>query len=180
MPYANTLTSAQTATETFWPMIAGYGIPYNLLILRRVTDTRFAALNKMFGDYGGYLKGLPEQLLREGRLYEIDFSMFESLLAWRYSVTMNKRLRCNPKVQAHYSHYEVTGNRGRVAVSRGPLIYCAEEADNGGNLDQIATNPEVTAEVSQEDCELGEIVSLSVSGSKEEQTDGLLIRYQRR
>jgi len=77
-------------------------------------------------------------------------------------------------VQAHYSHYEVTGNRGRVAVSRGPLIYCAEEADNGGHLDQISISPEVTAEVRQEDCELGEIVSLLVTGSKEEQTDGSL------
>jgi hypothetical protein len=54
------------------------------------------------------------------------------------------------------------------------LIYCAEEADNGGHLDQISINPEVTAAVSQEDCELGEIVSLLVTGSKEEQTDGSL------
>ena len=30
------------------------------------------------------------------------------------------------------SHDGVTGNRGRVAVERGPLVYCAEGADNGG------------------------------------------------
>ena len=77
-------------------------------------------------------------------------------------------------VQAHYSHYEVTGNRGRVAISRGPLIYCAEQADNGRNLDQMAINPEVAAEVCQDDCELGQVVSMSVSGSKEEQSDGSL------
>jgi hypothetical protein len=77
-------------------------------------------------------------------------------------------------VQAHYSHYEVTGNSGRVAISRGPLIYCAEQADNGRNLDQLAINPEVAAEVSQDDCELGQVVSMSVSGSKEEQSDGSL------
>ncbi|HEY1478221.1 MAG TPA: beta-L-arabinofuranosidase domain-containing protein, partial [Chthoniobacterales bacterium] len=77
-------------------------------------------------------------------------------------------------VQAHYSHYQVAGNRGRVAVSRGPLIYCAEEADNGGHLDQFAINPDDTAEVSQEDGELGEVVFLSVSGLKEEQNDGSL------
>jgi DUF1680 family protein len=77
-------------------------------------------------------------------------------------------------VQAHYSHYEVAGNRGRVAISRGPLIYCAEEADNGGALDQLAINPEVAAEVGKEDSKIGEIASLSVSGSKEEQHDGSL------
>jgi uncharacterized protein len=77
-------------------------------------------------------------------------------------------------VQAHYSHYEVSGNRGRVAISRGPLIYCAEEADNGNNLDRIAINPEVAAEIRQETYELGEIVSLSIPGSKEEQKDDSL------
>jgi hypothetical protein len=77
-------------------------------------------------------------------------------------------------VQAHYSHYQVAGNRGRVAVSRGPLIYCAEEADNGGHLDQFAINPDDPAEVRQEDGELGEVVFLSVSGLKEEQTDDSL------
>ena len=30
------------------------------------------------------------------------------------------------------SHDGVTGNRGRIAVERGPLVYCAEGADNGG------------------------------------------------
>ena len=30
------------------------------------------------------------------------------------------------------SHEGVAGNRGRVAVERGPLVYCAEGADNGG------------------------------------------------
>ena len=79
-------------------------------------------------------------------------------------------------VQAHYSHYEVIGNRGRVAISRGPLIYCAEEADNGGHLDQIAIDPEMTAEVSQEDCELGEIVSL-LCVRLERGTDGRLTLF---
>ena len=30
------------------------------------------------------------------------------------------------------SHDGVAGNRGRIAVERGPLVYCAEGADNGG------------------------------------------------
>ena len=83
-------------------------------------------------------------------------------------------VRFGMPVQAHYSHYEVTGNRGRVAISRGPLIYCAEEADNGSRLDRFAINPEVAAEVRQENGKLEEIASLSVSGSQEEQKDGSL------
>jgi DUF1680 family protein len=82
--------------------------------------------------------------------------------------------RFETPVQAHYSHYEVIENRGRVALSRGPLVYCAEEADNGANLDRFAIDPEAAAEVRQEDCELGEIASLSVTASKEDHKDGSL------
>jgi uncharacterized protein len=74
-------------------------------------------------------------------------------------------------VQTHFSNYEVAGNRGRVAISRGPLIYCAEEVDNGDHLDRFAINPEKGVELKREDSELGEIVSLSVPGSKEELED---------
>jgi DUF1680 family protein len=74
-------------------------------------------------------------------------------------------------VQTHFSHYEVSGNRGRVAISRGPLIYCSEEADNGGHLDRFAVHPEKGGGVKHDEGELGEIVSLSVPGSKEEQGD---------
>jgi uncharacterized protein len=65
----------------------------------------------------------------------------------------------------------VSGNRGRVAISRGPLIYCAEEVDNGGHLDRFAVNPEKGVGVKHEKGEFGEIVSLSVPGTKEEQED---------
>jgi DUF1680 family protein len=74
-------------------------------------------------------------------------------------------------VQTHFSNYEVAGNRGRVAISRGPLIYCAEEVDNGGHLDRFAIGPEKGVELKREDSELGEIVSLSVPGSEEELED---------
>jgi DUF1680 family protein len=77
-------------------------------------------------------------------------------------------------VQTHFSNYEVAGNRGRIAVSRGPLIYCAEEVDNGGHLDRFLIHPEKGTELKREDGELGEIVSLSVPGSKEELDESLL------
>ena len=86
----------------------------------------------------------------------------------------NLTIRFEMPVQTHFSHYEVSGNRGRVAISRGPLIYCAEEVDNGGHLDRFTVHPEKGAGVKHEEGELGEIVSLSLPGSKEEQEDSSL------
>jgi DUF1680 family protein len=77
-------------------------------------------------------------------------------------------VRFEMSVQTFYSNYEVTDNRGRVAMSRGPLIYCAEGIDNAGRLDRFAINPEKGTQLKREYGELGEIVSLSVPGSKEE------------
>ena len=77
-------------------------------------------------------------------------------------------------VQTHFSNYEVISNRGRVAISRGPLIYCAEEIDNGGRLDRFAIYPDKGSQVKREDSELGEIVSLSVPGSREDPEESLL------
>jgi DUF1680 family protein len=43
-----------------------------------------------------------------------------------------KFLRSNPKVRA---------NAGKIAIMRGPLVYCAEEADNGENLSALSIDP---------------------------------------
>jgi len=37
-------------------------------------------------------------------------------------------------VQRVLSHEKVAGNRGRVAITRGPIVYCAEGADHGGHV----------------------------------------------
>lgn len=67
----------------------------------------------------------------------------------------------------HYvvSHPGVTGNVGKAAVMRGPLVYCAEQADNGPGVASLAL-PENLA------CEEGEAfthdgaVALTVHGRK--------------
>ena len=47
----------------------------------------------------------------------------------RLDLPMPVRLNtCHPKVEA---------NRGRIAVTRGPLVYCAEEVDNGGPVQRF-------------------------------------------
>jgi hypothetical protein len=40
-------------------------------------------------------------------------------------------------VERVYAHPSVKENRGRVAIQRGPVIYCLEEADNGKDLDGL-------------------------------------------
>ncbi len=40
-------------------------------------------------------------------------------------------------VRRVYAHPEVKADIGRVAIARGPLVYCLEEVDNGPNLDAI-------------------------------------------
>lgn len=49
----------------------------------------------------------------------------------------------------------VEANRGRVAVTRGPLVYCAEEADNGGpvqifSLNLVSVGEQIQEEVMKE------------------------------
>lgn len=89
--YASTLTSVDAANEAFWPTIAEHGTAYNLLILRRVTDARFAEYKELFGASDLAATFAPVQ--QQGRLYEIDLSMFASLKAWHYD---DKPPRFNP------------------------------------------------------------------------------------
>ncbi|MCB0080194.1 MAG: glycoside hydrolase family 127 protein, partial [Caldilineaceae bacterium] len=45
------------------------------------------------------------------------------------------------------SHVNVQENDGKVAIERGPLVYCAEGVDNGqiANLDRILLDPATAA-----------------------------------
>jgi uncharacterized protein len=38
------------------------------------------------------------------------------------------------------AHPELKADSGRIALQRGPLVYCFEEADNGSNIDRIRVN----------------------------------------
>ncbi|MBE0640295.1 MAG: glycoside hydrolase family 127 protein [Bacteroidales bacterium] len=44
---------------------------------------------------------------------------------------------------------EVKENTGRMAISRGPLIYCAEWVDNGGRVRNLLVDPELEFQVEQ-------------------------------
>ena len=68
------------------------------------------------------------------------------------------------------SHPLVRGNQGKVALQRGPFVYCLEEEDNGENLHlNSITNQQVT-EKPVGDSALGDIVLLETIGQKEKIT----------
>jgi DUF1680 family protein len=63
---------------------------------------------------------LLKQIWRDGDRIELDLDMPVELI------------QANPKVRE---------NAGKVAIQRGPLVYCLEEADNGPNLAGISLQP---------------------------------------
>ena len=72
--WASTLTDVHVANETFWPMIADYGLAYNLLILQKVRPVNVAELERSHGD--GWSDALQE-IYDAGNLYVIDMSIFQ-------------------------------------------------------------------------------------------------------
>ncbi|MEF2965018.1 beta-L-arabinofuranosidase domain-containing protein [Paenibacillus sp. M1] len=63
-----------------------------------------------------------------------------------------------PVLRMH-SHPLVRANAGKVALQRGPLVYCLEQADNGPNLHEIMLPREVQLEAGREDL-LGDVVTV--------------------
>ena len=74
--WAKTLTDVETANRLFWPIIAEYGLSYNLLMLEKVDEARIGNLKKLFDHV--WTDDL-ETAYNNGKLFVIDFSMFEKL-----------------------------------------------------------------------------------------------------
>jgi len=111
--FAKQLTDANVATESFWPEIAKYGTAYNLLgVLRKVSLERMPALETLFRRAArrdvfdtARVPGIPlddgswqriKALQQDGRLYEIDLKLLESLTVRHYENHGKKLLRFNP------------------------------------------------------------------------------------
>jgi hypothetical protein len=76
-PFAKTLTDKQVATDSLWPTIASFGLPYNLLVLAKVADERAAELARELGDTWD-AQGL-EASQADGLVYEMDLRILASL-----------------------------------------------------------------------------------------------------
>ena len=62
------------------------------------------------------------------------------------------------------SNEQVTNNDGKVAVERGPLVYCAEGIDNGGSLSDLALPDDAVLSAHHEAELLGGISTIQSSG----------------
>jgi uncharacterized protein len=69
-------------------------------------------------------------------------------------------IQANPKVKS---------NAGKVALQRGPLVYCLEEADNGANLQAITLDISKPITANYEESFLGGAVVLTVEGTREDE-----------
>src|SRR5439155_10538258 len=76
-PFADTLRHDAAATDSFWPTIASFGLPYNLLVLAKVDAKRAGELERELGD--AWTTEDMSALQAAGLLYEIDMSIFEPL-----------------------------------------------------------------------------------------------------
>ncbi len=63
------------------------------------------------------------------------------------------------------SHQQVEAGRGRVAIERGPLVYCAEGIDNGGSVLEMTVSDDETFTIEHDEGLLGG-VNVIRSGSK--------------
>lgn len=113
---------------------------------------------------GAAVNGIPvdrEALTEKGYLYlkRIWKKTDEITLTLDMAV---EQMRANKKV-----HYDA----GRIAIQRGPLVYCLEEADNGKYLNQIsiAGEPELKAVFEPE--LLGGCVTISGKAFREKEAD---------
>lgn len=76
---------------------------------------------------------------------------------WRPSDVIALSLEM-PVMRVH-SHPAVQANAGRVAIQRGPLVYCLEEADNGKHLHQLVLPKEAGLSMLEEEL-LGGMVAI--------------------
>ncbi len=103
---------------------------------------------------------ITEDMIKEGYLYLHEF--------WQDDViTFNLEM----PVQVIHSHPSVRENIGKVAIMRGPIVYCLEEEDNGQDLHliRLPKSPHFTYEFNKD--KLGGIVTLTSQGLTLDQKD---------
>ena len=85
----------------------------------------------------------------------------------------------NSEIQVHfhapakfvYTNPQVRADSGKVAITRGPLVYCLEEIDNSQNLPAIFVNTEEALQEEQSDL-FGGIVTVRAKGKKIKENPG--------
>ncbi|GGH27814.1 hypothetical protein GCM10007036_36600 [Alsobacter metallidurans] len=98
---------------------------------------------------GGYIQLRREW--RDGDVLELDLPM---------------------RVRALHAHPAVRADLGRVAIARGPLIYCVEETDNAGNLNGLVLSDDLSAARTEPLPELGGALVIELPARRERWSAG--------
>ena len=73
-----------------------------------------------------------------------------------------------------YANPNVTADEGRCALMAGPLVYCLEDADNGGDITGLAIDGAAVPEGKRmQSPELGDMIALHIAGVRKVQTSQL-------
>ena len=78
------------------------------------------------------------------------------------------------KVNKKFSRYEVDVNRGRLALTRGPLVYCLEQVDNGADLDAVTIASDAKFSAEERSDLLAGIMALTGPAVREQTNSGEL------
>ncbi|MGX5845270.1 glycoside hydrolase family 127 protein [Mesorhizobium sp. ArgA1] len=103
-----------------------------------------------------------------GKMVDLDAATSDGYAAIRREWQKDDRVELDLEMSMArlFANPHVRQDIGRVALARGPLIYCVEETDNGCGLHRIALPRTARLEAHPEPNLLGGIVTLSAIGSR--------------
>ena len=84
------------------------------------------------------------------------------------------RLDLEMKPEFLYCDDRVPYDAGKVALRRGPVVYCAEEKDNGSEIWNLTVNPRGPVDVRYDQQLLGGVYVLSAEGARSHRRNGPL------
>jgi hypothetical protein len=89
------------------------------------------------------------------------------------------RLKLDMQAKRWYSNPLVENDLGKFAVSRGPLVYCLEEVDNGKNLHLLSVEKQEELKYEFDEAMLGGVGVITASGWKTEADSGAEWLYRK-
>ena len=102
----------------------------------------------------------PVTLEVNGEATELDMKGGFALIHRRWSAGDKVKLHLPMPVRRVLSHEAVEADVGRVAIECGPIVYCAEEADNDGAVRGLTVRDDEELQVKVESGTLGGITTL--------------------
>ena len=85
-------------------------------------------------------------------------------------------LRLPMPVRRVASHHRVEANRGRIAIERGPLVYCLEAVDHEGRIDDLFLPTHATFTTTRPAGLLGGVVVVEANGARAQRGDNGEVR----